>query len=317
MAQRDWFEKDYYKVLGVTKSASKDEVKKAYRKLAQRFHPDANAGDPDAEARFKEISEAHAILSNDEKRREYDRMRQFVEAGGERVYGFTPGQGGGVRVNIGDLGDLGDLFGGGGGAAGGGLFEDLFGFRPPGRRRGADAETDVTLSFEDAVHGTTVTLPAGGKARIPAGVTDGQRIRVPGKGGVGANKAPAGDLYVKVHVQPHPVFRLERNGNLTVTLPLTFTEAALGAKVEVPTLDAPVTLKIPPGTPNGKTLRVKGKGAPKPRGGHGDLLVKVEVQVPQKLSRKEKQLLEEFAQAHEENPRTHLEDYVKRNARAS
>lgn len=303
MAQRDWFEKDYYNVLGVSKDAPKDEIKRAYRKLAQKFHPDANKGDKSAEARFKEISEAHSILSNDEKRREYDQMRSFAEAGGQRFYGFRPGGGqGSVRVNIGDIGDL---FGGEG--VGGGVFEDLFGFRGARRQpRGTDLETEVTLSFDDALAGTTVTLPQGTKVRIPAGVSDGARIRVAGKGGASEPGGPPGDLYVRVHVQPHPLFERRGKGDLMVTVPVTFTEAALGAKVEVPTLNGAVTVKVPAGTPAGKVLRVKGKGAPKQNGGSGDLLVKVAVEVPQKLSRKEKDLLEQFQEIHKGSPREHF-----------
>ncbi|MGH2807055.1 MAG: DnaJ C-terminal domain-containing protein [Actinomycetota bacterium] len=305
MSQRDWFQKDYYKVLGVSKDSSKDDIKKAYRKLAQKYHPDANKNDTDAETRFKEISEAHSILSNDEKRREYDEMRRFVDAGGERIYGFGPNSGGGnVRVNIGDL--FGD-------AADAGLFEDLlggFGFRQRGPHPGPDLETEVELSFDDAVNGTTISLN-GSKVKIPAGVGEGARIRVPGRGGQGMEGGPRGDLFVKVRVTPHEVFTMGKDGALHVTVPVTFTEAALGAKIEVPTMDGSVTVKVPAGTQSGKTLRVKGRGAPRSRGGQGDLLVKVEVQVPQKLSRKEKELLEQFDEAHRGSPREHLEAFAK------
>lgn len=304
MAQRDWLEKDYYKILGVSESASKDEIKKAYRKLAQKYHPDANSGDAEAESRFKEVSEAHAILSSDEKRQEYDRLRQFAAAGGERIYGFRPGEGGGVRIN------LEDLFGGE--ATG---FEDLlggFGFGRRGPQRGADAETEVALSFDQAVYGTMVSLADGTKVRIPAGISPGKRIRVRGRGEPGAGGGPAGDLYVRVDVAPHPVFKLGQNGDLSLTVPVTFPEAALGAKVEVPTLDDPVTVKIPAGTTTGKVLRVRGRGAPQPKGGRGDLLVKVEVQVPQKLSRREKQLLEELAGVQKDSPREYLAPYLKK-----
>lgn len=303
MAQRDWAEKDYYAVLGVSKDAPKDEIKKAYRKLAQKFHPDANKGDAAAEARFKEISEAHSILSNDAKRAEYDQLRSLIAAGGHRTYGFTPGHGGdNVRV---DIGDLGDLFGGGAGS----MFEDLFGF---GRsaRRGSDMETEVTLSFEEAVAGTTVTVPGGTKMRIPPAVSNGARIKVAGRGEQAGRNGQSGDLYVRVNVKPHPVFTLGKEGSLDVRVPVTFTEAALGAKVQVPTLEEPVTVKIPPGTPTGKTFRVKGKGAPRRNGGRGDLFVKVEIVVPQKLSRKEKDLLTKFAAEHSESPRTHLNEYM-------
>ena len=311
MAQRDWFERDYYSTLGVSEKATKDEIKKAYRKLAQKHHPDANKDDPSAETRFKEISEAHAILSNDEKRKEYDQVRAFARTGGGPGVGFRPGHGGGnVRVNIGDL--FGDQDGG--------LLEDLlgggFGFNPRAPQRGEDLETRVELSFDDAVGGTTVSLPQGTKVKIPPGVGDGARIRVAGKGGPGRNGGPAGDLFVRVSVDTHPIFGRGKDGDLTLTLPVTFTEAALGAKVEVPTLDGTVTVKIPPGTPNGKTLRVRGRGGPRGRSGNGDLLVKVAVEVPEKLSKREKELLEEFAEEHDASPREHLDGYVRSSTRA-
>jgi len=238
-------------------------------------------------------------------------MRTFVDAGGSRFYG--PGDGReNVRVNIGDLGDLGDLFGGGGG----GLFDGLFGFGPRSRR-GEDVETEVTLSFDEAVSGTTVALSDGTKVRITAGVADGARIRVRGKGGAGGGGGERGDMFVRVSVEPHPVFRLGKNGDLTVAVPLTFTEAALGAKIEVPTLDGTVTVKVPAGTQNGRTLRVRGRGAPRSNGGRGDLHVKVEVEVPQKLSRQEKEILERLAAASTASPREHLERYMQRDAEAS
>ncbi|MBA3430816.1 MAG: DnaJ domain-containing protein [Actinobacteria bacterium] len=314
MAQRDWAEKDYYKVLDVEESASKDEIKKAYRKLAQRYHPDANKGDSGAEQRFKEISEAHSILSNDDKRKEYDEMRSLLAAGGQRFYGFRPGEGGGgVRVNIGDIGDI---FGGGGGS-GNGVFDDLFGFGTRSRpHRGQDVETEVMLTFDEAVNGATVSLPTGGKTRIPPGIANGARIKVPGKGEDDPFGGP-GDLFVKVRVQPHPVFSLKGNGNLEVTVPVTYPEAALGAQITVPTLDGEVTVKLPPGTPNGKVLRVRGRGAPKRSGGQGDLLVKVQVEVPQNLSKKEREALESFASLHTASPRTDLEDQVRKTRKAS
>lgn len=312
MAQRDWVEKDYYKVLGVTKDASKDDIKRAYRKLAQKYHPDANKGDRNAEDRFKDISEAHAILSNDKKRAEYDEMRRLFEAGGDRIYGFGPNRGGGVRVNIGDLfGDADDQ-------GVGGLFDDLlgggFGFGRRGPRRGQDLETEATLSFDEAISGTTITLPGGGKARIPAGVVDGARIKVSGKGQPGQSGGPAGDVYVRVRVKDHPVFKLQKNGDLMVDVPVTFTEAALGANIAVPTLDGAVTVKVPPGTTTGKTLRVKGRGIRRPKGGTGDLLVRIEVEVPKKLSRKERDLLEQFQQVHRASPRDHLKRFLDANA---
>ncbi len=315
MSQRDWMDKDFYKILGVDKEAPKDDIKRAYRKLAQKHHPDANKGDKGAEQRFKEISEAHSVLTNDDKRREYDQMRAFVDAGGQRFYGFDPrGPGGGqgnVRINVEDLQDL---FGGD--AGGGSVFEDLFGFRSRGRQRqGRDIETEVTLDFEDAVNGATVTLPnSSTKVRIPAGIGDGARIRVAGKGEPAPADGVAGDLFVRVHVLPHEVFELGKNGDLIVSLPLTIAEAALGAKIQVPTLDAPVTVKVPAGTNSGKTLRVRGQGAARQSGGTGDLLVKVDVEVPKKLSRREKQLLEEFQETHKDSPRKLLEAYLAKSA---
>lgn len=311
MGQRDFLEKDYYKVLGVAKDASKEDVKRAYRKLAQKYHPDANKGDKTAEERFKEISEAHAVLSNDEKRREYDQMRTFVESGGQRFYGFRPGGQGGVRVNVGDIGDL---FG----EAGiGDVIGDLFGFRGAGGRGpGDDLETEVTLSFDDALAGSTVSLTDGTKVRIPAGVRDGTRIKIAGKGRPSPTGGPPGDLYVRVHVTEHPWFKMRAKGDLEVTVPVTIVEAALGANVEVPTLDGSVTVKVPSGTQNGKILRVRGRGAPRPGGGHGDLLVNVRVDVPQKLSKKEKELLEQFQQLHKGSPRGHF-DFHTKGAQAS
>jgi len=292
MAQRDWADKDYYRVLGVSKDASKEDIKKAYRKLAQQYHPDANSGNKEAESRFKEISEAYAILNNEEKRREYDQIRSFVESGGDRWVGFRPGGGGGnVHINIEDL--IGEQFG------------DIFGFRPRGPRKGADVEAEARLTFEEAMSGTTVQAH-GAKVRIPAGIRNGARIRVAGRGEPGTNDGSRGDLYVRVNVEPDEIFSWAPTGDLQVVVPVTFPEAALGAKVEVPTLDGTVTVKVPAGTQHGKTLRVRGKGAPNRKGGAGDLLVKIEVEVPRKLSKREKQLLEEFAEIHEESPRGHL-----------
>lgn len=313
MAQRDWFERDYYKILGVSKSVSKEEIKKAYRKLAQKHHPDANKDDSSAETRFKEISEAHSVLSNDEKRKEYDEFRRYADAGAS-PYGFRPGggRGGNVRVNVGDIGDLQDLLG-----DRGGVFEDLlgggFGFRDSRRpRRGDDLETEVRLSFEDAINGTPTTLPQGTKVKIPAGVGDGARIKVTGKGGRSGNGGAPGDLYVRVRVEAHPIFGRSATGDLTVKVPVTIAEAALGTKVEVPTLDGSVTVKVPAGSQPGKKLRVRGRGGPTAKGGRKDLLVMVEVQVPSKLTKREKQLLEEFADVHSESPRAHLEAYLEK-----
>ncbi|RXS81877.1 molecular chaperone DnaJ [Streptomyces sp. TM32] len=371
MSTKDFVEKDYYKVLGVPKDATEAEIKKAYRKLAREYHPDANKGDAKAEERFKEISEANDVLGDSKRRKEYDEARALFGNGG-----FRPGPGGGGgNFNF----DLGDLFGGGqgqGGGFGGGL-GDVFGglFNRGGAgtrthaRRGQDIESEVTLSFTEAVDGATVPLrmssqapckacsgtgdkngtprvcptcvgtgqvsrgtgggfsltdPCGdckgrgliaqdacevckgsGRAtsartmqvRIPAGVSDGQRIRLRGKGAPGEQGGPAGDLYVVVHVDAHPVFG-RKGDNLTLTVPVTFPEAALGGEVKVPTLGGPpVTLKLPAGTPNGRTMRARGKGATRKDGTRGDLLVTIEVLVPGDLSDQAKASLESYREA--------------------
>ncbi len=302
MAQRDWAEKDYYKILGVSPTATKAEIKKAFRKLAQELHPDANKSDPVAEARFKEVSEAHSILNNDEKRKEYDEFRRLVTSGRGNPFGFGDRT---TRVNIGDI------FGGG---MGGTRLEDLFGFNAA--RRGSDLETEVTLTFDEAINGTTVNLPGGGKVRIPIGVTDGARVRAAGKGSPGSGGGEHGDLYVRVRVEPHPIFEQGKNGDIIVRVPVSFPEAALGAEVVVPTLDGKVKVKVPAGTQNGKTLRVKGRGAPRPKGGSGDLRAVIEVMVPSKLSRREKEALERFAEVHTDSPREHLDEAVQAAAQA-
>ena len=379
MSARDYVEKDYYAALGVAKTATAADIKKAYRKLARDLHPDKKPGDAAAEERFKEVSEAYDVLSDDTKRREYDEARSLFGSGmRSRPAGGAPGGGGG-----GFSFDLGDLLGGSGAGAGGGLhdvFGGLFGGRAGGRgpRRGTDIEATVTLAFADAVRGVTVPLrlstPAscstchgsgaapgtspknctvcnghgvtsrnqGGFAfaepctacrgsgrvietpcptcagtgtatsertlnvRVPAGVDDGQRIRLAGRGAPGDRGGPAGDLLVQVHVTPHKVFG-RKGDHLTLTLPITYPEAALGADVIVPTLDGQVTLRLPPGTANGRTFRVKGRGVARKAGGTGDLLVTVEVAVPQKLSVEERRAVEALAAAaNGASPRAHL-----------
>jgi molecular chaperone DnaJ len=366
--QREWFEKDFYKVLGVSDTATEKDITRAYRKLAKQYHPDANPG---AEDRFKEVSAAYDVLGDAAKRKEYDEVRRLgpVGAGGFRPFD-EGGFGGSFRVE-----DLGDLFGGlfGRGRRGGGSGPAG---TATGPRRGEDVEAQLHLSFGDAVNGLTATVnvtsdaacsvchgsgaapgtspvicptcggrgvidenqgffsfsqpcrtcggtgmkvespcrncagsgvehrPRQVKVRVPAGVDHGQRIRVKGRGGAGHNGGPSGDLYVVVSVAPHELFG--RNGkDLTLTVPITFAEAALGATVKVPTLEAPVSVKIPPGTKSGRTFRVRGHGVPASSGA-GDLLVTVEVVVPAAVDEAQRQAVERLAAAFPESPRSHL-----------
>jgi molecular chaperone DnaJ len=381
MSTKDYIEKDYYKALGVAKDASPAEIKKVYRKLARELHPDKNPGDAQAEARFKEVSEAYDVLSDPAKRKEYDEARSLFGSGGFGGFGgFAPGGqrrtsttfdmsdlfGGGSASNLHDLFD--GLFGAGAGRSGGGT--------TAGPRRGQDASAEVTLGFEEAVHGVTMPLRLSGPAtcktcgglgsrpgtapractncggsgfvsrnqgafgfsepcvqcrgtgqiiddpcpechgsgattqvrtinvRIPAGVRDGAKVRVAGKGTPGAHGGPAGDLYVTVRVEPHKLFG--RSGDdLTLTVPITFAEAALGTTLRVPTLTGSVGLKIAPGTPSGRTLRVRGRGVHR-RGHTGDLLVTVEVAVPQHLDKAAREALEKFAAAQQDDPRPQI-----------
>lgn len=372
---RNWLERDFYKTLGVDPEASADEVKKAYRKLAQKNHPDANPDDPTAEERFKEISEAYAVLSDAEQRKEYDQVRRLAASGGG-FGGFGPGGFGGggyqqqVRVEdlqdlLGGLGGLGDIFGFGGGS------------RRGGPSRGADLQTELSIGFDDAAHGVTTSVTVRGpaacsrcggngaepgtsvstcptcggrgvvaqnqgffsfsqacpqcggtgriiptpctncrgtgaeqrsrqlKLKVPAGVSDGTVLRLRGKGAPGPGGGPAGDVLVRIRVATSPIFG--RKGNdLTLTVPITYPEAALGSRIEVPTLNGQVRLKVPPGTPSGKTFRVRGKGIAPETGKTGDLLVTVQVAVPSKVSKDERKLLEDLAAMETEDPRSNL-----------
>ena len=400
MSAREWIEKDFYAALGVSSTASAEEIKKAYRKLARELHPDANPGDSRAEARFKSVSEAYGVLSDPDKRKQYDEARSLF------ANGFRPGGGGGFGGPGGF--DLGDLFGATGGGRGGdaGGLSDLLGGLFANRggtaggaagasrpRRGTDIETEVRIDFTEAVRGATVPLriasPAscgscggsgaragtvprvcpvcggtglitrsqgafalsepcrdcrgtgriiddpcaecGGRGvsnrmrtltmRIPAGVADGQRIRLAGQGEPGMRGAPAGDLFVLVHVTPHPLFG--RSGDdLTLSVPVSFPELVMGTTLTVPTMDGPesrgtVKLKVPAGTANGRTLRVRGKGIARRQGKTGDLLVTLQVQVPGKLDRKAREALEAYAQATAgEDPRAVLFTRAQRSAAA-
>jgi len=393
MSAKDWLEKDFYAVLSVSKDAPADQIRKAYRKLAREFHPDRNPGNADAEHRFKEVSEAYSVLSDPDKRKEYDEMRSLFGASAFRR-GARAGAGSGGAGTPFDLSDLlGERNPGGAGSSGfSGGFSDLLGSMFGGSRvrrgpaRGRDVEAEVTLSFEEAVRGATIpltlrapgvcgtcvgtgakpgTLPrtcpdcrgtglvtsnqgafsfaepclecqgvgsvvdekcpecqgTGGvtksrtlRVRIPAGVAEGQRIRLKGKGEPGDRGGPAGDLYVLVRVRKDELFG--RSGDhLTVTVPITFPEAALGTELRVPTLDGAVTVRVPPGTPGGRTFRVRGRGGPKRDGsGTADLLVTVELVVPTELSEEARKALATFDAAAPAAPREQIDAEVRRRA---
>ena len=324
--QNEWFEKDYYKTLGVSKDASDAEIKKAYRKLARKYHPDANPGNAEAEDKFKEISAANSVIGDPETRKQYDQVRAMgggarfqAGAGGAGAGGFEDifsglfNTGGGGRTRAGGYSggypgggpDLSDLFGGGGFGGGG------FGGYQQSPQKGGDIRSKARLSFTEAVEGATVKLKMpGGKpltVRTPAGVKDGQEVRVRGKGKPSPNGGKPGDVILTVEVAPHSVFTRDGN-NLRMTLPVTFPEAALGTQVSVPTLGGqPVTMKIPAGTPSGRTLRLRGRGIDA-KSGKGDLLVTVEVTVPRNLNADAKKAVEDFAAATAgEDPREGLQ----------
>jgi molecular chaperone DnaJ len=292
VASQDWIEKDFYKILGVSKDVTQAELKKAYRKLAKDNHPDLHPGDAKAEARFKDISEAYDVLSDPEQRKEYDAIRAM---------------GGGARFTAGGQGGFEDVFSNffGGGFQQGG-FPGFGGFGP---QRGQDLISTATVNFIDSINGTTIKLNLRGESvsvKVPAGIKDGQKLKLRGKGQVSPNGGPNGDLVVTIKVKPHPVFT--RDGDdVRVTVPVTFTEAALGATIQVPVLGGnPVKLKVAPGTPSGRTLRVKGKGV-QLGNKQGDLLATIEVVVPAHLPAKAKQLLEKFEEElPEEDPRADL-----------
>jgi molecular chaperone DnaJ len=297
MAAKDLYEKDYYQILGVTKSADATAIKKQYRKLARELHPDKTKGDKKLEDRFKAVSEAYDILSDDKKRREYDDAREAYKSG--RI---NPNMQGGQSFNSGDFTDM---FG-----PGADIFSTLFGGAR--QRHGADLQTEASILFKDSIYGTELNLrlqPQGSAAmnittRVPAGIKDGAKIKIKGRGAPGA--AGPGDLYVTVHVTPHPIFS-RKDENIHLSLPVTFAEAALGADIKVPTLAGDeVTVRIAPGTPSGRTLRVKGRGVKKGSTA-GDLMITIDVRVPQRVDGAAKKAIEEFAQATKEfDPRAEL-----------
>ncbi|MCK2034756.1 DnaJ domain-containing protein [Microbacterium sp. SSW1-49] len=321
MASQDWFDKDFYKTLGVSKDVSEAELKKAYRKLARKYHPDSNQGDAKAEATFKEISEAYSVLSDADQRKEYDEIRAMgsgarFTAGGSGAGGFEDVFSRFGQSRGGQAADFEDIFAmfnqGQGGSFGSGRFgQTSGGFRGyGGPQRGADVTARTTLDFATAVQGETISLQGDDgkpfKVKIPAGVADGQKIRLRGRGRPSPDGGDNGDIVVQISVRPHPVFT--RDGlNLRVTVPVTFTEAALGATIEVPTLGGDtVKLRVAPGTPSGRVLRVKGRGV-KTSKGTGDLLAELQVAVPSHLDDAAREALEKY-QALEptENPRAEL-----------
>lgn len=325
MASQDWFDKDFYQVLGVSKDVTPADLKKTYRKLARQYHPDSNPGDAKAEAKFKEISEAYAVLNDEEQRAEYDQIRAMgsgsarFTAGGSNAGGFEDvfsmfgqGRGGARPSSPGGFEDFFSAFEQGGGGFGSGRFgQTTGGYRGfGGPQKGADVTARTTIDFLTGTRGETITLQGEDgkpfKVKIPAGVSDGQKIRLRGRGRPSPDGGEPGDIVVQVSVRPHPVFT--RDGlNLRVTVPITFTEAALGATIEVPTLGGdPVKLRVAPGTPSGRVLRVKGRGVDSSKG-TGDLLAEVQVAVPSHLDDAAREALEKYHELEpKENPRADL-----------
>ncbi|MDR4532031.1 DnaJ C-terminal domain-containing protein [Glutamicibacter sp. PS] len=320
MASQDWIEKDFYAILGVAKDASEADIKKAYRKLARKYHPDTNPGDDVAEQKFKDVSEANSVLSDPEQRQQYDAIRAM--GSGARFTSGGPGGAGG-QAGFEDIfsnlfggsqsagqPDFSNLFGGGGGFGQGGF--GGFGQQAP-PRKGADRTATTSISFAGSINGTTIGLrESNGEVidvRVPAGIKDGQSVRVRGRGQPGP--AGNGDLIVKVKVADHPFFKREEN-NIRIHVPVTFAEAALGTKLSVPTLDGGhVSVKVPAGSNSGRTLRLKGKGV-KTSKATGDLLIVLDVVVPQNLSDEARKAIEEFAAATEgEDPRADLLNKAK------
>lgn len=323
MASQDWFDKDFYKTLGVSKDVSDADLKKTYRKLARKYHPDSNQGDEKAEAKFKEVSEAYSVLSDAEQRKEYDEIRAMgsgarFTAGGAGAGGFEDvfsrfGQQGRGQQQSADFEDIFAMFNQGqGGSFGSGRFgQTSGGYRGfGGPQKGADVTARTTLDFVTAVQGETITLQGEDgkpfKVKIPAGVADGQKIRLRGRGRPSPDGGEKGDVVVQIAVRPHPVFTRE-GLNLRVVVPVTFTEAALGATIEVPTLSGDtVKLRVAPGTPSGRVLRVKGRGVTTSKG-TGDLLAELQIAVPSHLDEAAREALEKFQSLEPaENPRADL-----------
>ncbi|MBK8266972.1 MAG: J domain-containing protein [Planctomycetes bacterium] len=318
--------RDYYQVLGVSRGASEDDIKKAFRKLAKQLQPDQNSGDQNAETKFKEAQEAYAVLSDRQRRSQYDQFGHAEPMGG----GFHPGGGGtrrtwssgpGQSINIEDLADMFDfdsIFGGRSrGRTEGSPFESMGGGaqrRGRGAEPARDIEFPVSLTFDRAIRGTSIELDQPStdgvrqriKVTIPPGVRDGQKVRVRGKGAPGRGRKAAGDLYVVVHIQEHPYF-VRKDDDLYVTVPVTVAEATLGAKVDVPTLDGKITVTIPPGTTSGAKLRLAGMGVPHPsREARGDLFFEVKIVPPKKPTDEQRAAMEAFAKLDTSSPRNGL-----------
>jgi curved DNA-binding protein len=327
MAATDF--KDYYAVLGVNKTANADEIKRAYRKLARKYHPDMNPGDKAAEAQFKEVNEAYEVLSDPDKRKKYDQFGQYWKQAGTWSPGASPDMGGFDFSQYGSfdefINELLGRFGGGAGAPGGrqraysyrttptggpggfGGFGDYSGFDNQHGTAGLDLESTLTLNFAEAFHGVQQRLSVGSEVitvRIPPGAKPGSRIRVKGKGQVNPYNQQRGDLYLKIDVKPHNFFQFEGD-NLLCELPIAPDEAVLGASVEVPTPDGSVTMNIPAGIRSGQTLRLRGKGWPK-KDGRGDQLVRVVIVPPKELNSTERDYYEKIRAARSFDPRSNL-----------
>lgn len=305
--KREWFEVDYYKILGVAPSAEAKDITRAYRKLAREFHPDANPDDAVAEERFKEISKAYDVVGDEQRRKEYDQVRRMGPMGGMFGGGGRPGGPGGGTFDFEGVGDLGDLLGGlfGGGLFGGG--QRPGGATRPAQQKGADYRAELSVTFEEAAAGVATRITVGPEGRemtvkVPAGIESGKRLRFKGKGAAGSGGGPSGDLLVAIKVAPHELY--QRDGlNLLLEAPVTFAEATFGADIAVPTMSGSlVTLRIPKGTQSGRTFRVKGAGISSAKA-QGDLLVSVRVLVPESLDAAQTAALEAWAAVDPAAPR--------------
>ena len=321
MAATDF--KDYYQILGISKNASADEIKKAYRKLARKYHPDLNPGDKKAEVRFKEINEAQEVLSDPEKRAKYDRYGQYWQQVGQA--GSSPGgSGAGVNVDFGDFdfsqyGNFEDFINEILGRAGGGQTRSGYSYQttsPGGFGSGysqmptQDSEAAIALSFSEAFNGTQKQFRIGNetvKVRIPPGAKTGSRLRIKGKGQPSPFSGQRGDLYLNIELQPHPLFKFQGD-NLVVEIPITPEEAVLGAEITVPTPDNKVTMKVPAGVDSGQSLRLKGKGWREPNARRSDLMVKLKIVTPKNISKSEQEYYQKLQQISSYNPRKSLEN---------